>query len=84
MTMSTFHDCSGRSLAKHRVCVLGAGVIGLSTAVRIQEKSNASGGSPGVEVTLVADRFTPYTTSDGSGGFWEPYNLGNTPLAQIR
>lgn len=83
--MSNFKASTSRSaLAKTRVCVLGAGVIGLSTALRIQEESSDWGDSPGVEVTLVADRFSPDTTSDGSGGFWEPYKLGNTPLACIR
>ncbi|KAK7101032.1 D-aspartate oxidase-like [Littorina saxatilis] len=71
---------SGR---KNRVCVLGAGVIGLSTAVRILEDQPDT--PPGqVEVTVVADRFSPHTTSDGSGGFWEPYNLGDTPQQSIR
>ena len=73
-----------------RVCVVGAGVIGLSTAVRLQEVSAAEGWGtdrsqvPGVEVTVVADRFSPHTTSDGSGGFWEPYKLGDTPQQLIR
>ena len=82
--MSNFNASTSRFPAKQRVCVLGAGVIGLSTAVRIQEKSNDWGDIPQVEVTLVADRFSPHTTSDGSGGFWEPYSLGSTPMASVR
>ncbi|XP_076440195.1 D-aspartate oxidase-like [Babylonia areolata] len=64
-----------------RVCVIGAGVIGLSTAVRVLEESGKWGE---VEVTVVADRFSPHTTSDGSGGFWEPFTFGDTPLSLIR
>ncbi|XP_041358291.1 D-aspartate oxidase-like [Gigantopelta aegis] len=60
------------------VCVVGAGVVGLSSAVCIQEQL------PDVHVTLVADKFSPHTTSDGSGGFWCPHDLGNTPEALIR
>ena len=34
-------------------------------------------------VTLVADSFGRGTTSDGSGGLWEPYKLGDTPAQLI-
>ena len=37
----------------------------------------------GVAVTLVADSFGRGTTSDGSGGLWEPYKLGDTPAQLI-
>lgn len=50
-----------------RVCVLGAGVIGLSSAVCVQDML------PDVAVTVVADTFTPNTLSDGSAGFWMPF-----------
>lgn len=33
----------------------------------------------GAAVTVVADQFGRATTSDGSGGLWEPYKLGDTP-----
>ncbi|XP_048762321.2 D-aspartate oxidase-like isoform X2 [Ostrea edulis] len=57
-------------MKKPRVCVVGAGVIGLSTAVRIQNEL------PNYDVTVLADRFSPDTTSDGSGGFWQPHLVG--------
>eukprot|EP00058_Branchiostoma_floridae_P025556 XP_002611046.1 hypothetical protein BRAFLDRAFT_233542 [Branchiostoma floridae] len=41
-----------------RVCVVGAGVVGLSSAVCIQEKV------PGVQVTVLSEKFSPHTTSD--------------------
>lgn len=45
-----------------RIAVVGAGVVGLSTAVCIAEAL------PLCSVTLLADRFSPDTTSDGAAG----------------
>lgn len=45
-----------------QVAVVGAGVIGLSTAVCIAEAL------PLCAVTLLAERFSPDTTSDGAAG----------------
>lgn len=45
-----------------RVCVVGAGVIGFSTAVCVAEAL------PFCSVTLLADKFSPDTTSDGAAG----------------
>ncbi|XP_071836960.1 D-aspartate oxidase-like isoform X2 [Apostichopus japonicus] len=56
-----------------KVAVIGAGVIGLSTALRILQKL------PDVEMTIFADKFTPDTTGDGAAGFWEPSKIGDTP-----
>ena len=56
-----------------RVCVVGAGVVGLSTAVCLQETL-----PPGVEVTVVADKITTATTSDGAAGIFRP-TLAKTP-----
>nr|XP_003230569.2 PREDICTED: D-amino-acid oxidase [Anolis carolinensis] len=52
-----------------RVAVVGAGVIGLSTALCIHEQHH----STGLEVEVYADTFTPHTTSDGAAGLWQPY-----------
>ncbi|XP_029916227.1 D-amino-acid oxidase [Myripristis murdjan] len=54
-----------------RVAVIGAGVIGLSTAQSIYEQYH-SVVSP-LTVEVYADCFTPLTTSDGAAGFWQPY-----------
>uniref|UniRef100_A0A6B2L9K3 FAD dependent oxidoreductase domain-containing protein n=1 Tax=Arcella intermedia TaxID=1963864 RepID=A0A6B2L9K3_9EUKA len=51
---------------KRRIVVLGAGVIGLSCAWKLAQDERNS-------ICIVADLFTPNTTSDGAGGFWEPY-----------
>ncbi|XP_070555494.1 D-aspartate oxidase-like [Ptychodera flava] len=57
----------------HNIAVIGAGVMGLASAVRILENI------PRVTVTVMADKFSPNTTSDGAAGLWEPYAPGNTP-----
>ncbi|XP_065569577.1 D-aspartate oxidase-like [Artemia franciscana] len=61
------------------ICVVGAGIIGLSTAVVIQQKYGSA-----VSVTLIADKFSPNTTGDGAAGLWGPYLLGDTPHEKIR
>jgi glycine/D-amino acid oxidase-like deaminating enzyme len=55
------------------VCVIGAGVIGLSSACRVQDEL------PDVDVTVISDEFSPNTTGDGAAGFWRPYYVEGTP-----
>lgn len=50
------------------MAVIGGGVIGLTSALRICRAL------PGVGVTVVAERFED-TTSHGAGGLWKPYTL---------
>ncbi|KAL4636132.1 D-amino-acid oxidase isoform X1 [Arapaima gigas] len=61
-----------------RVGIIGAGVIGLSTAQCIYERYHSVISPLSIEV--YADRFTPLTTSDGAAGLWQPYlyDEGNT------
>ncbi|KAG9339553.1 hypothetical protein JZ751_023444 [Albula glossodonta] len=61
-----------------RVAIIGAGVIGLSTAQCVYEQYHSSV-SP-LTIEIYADRYTPLTTSDGAAGFWQPYlyDKGNT------
>jgi D-amino-acid oxidase len=62
-----------------KIAVVGAGIIGLSSAVRIQEEL----GLPNVHITLIAEKFSPETTSDGAAGIWGPYLLGDTPPQNV-
>ena len=55
-----------------RIAVIGAGVVGLSTAVLIQQHM------PGVDVTIIADKFDKDTTSDGAAGIFRP-TISMTP-----
>lgn len=63
-----------------RIGVLGAGVVGLSTATRIQQCL------PNAEVTIIADKFTTETTSHGAGGIFLPtYKVHHkTPRDRLR
>ncbi|XP_077417515.1 D-amino-acid oxidase-like isoform X2 [Vanacampus margaritifer] len=54
-----------------RVAVIGAGVIGLTTAQSIYEQYHSIVTPLIIEV--YADYFTPLTTSDGAAGLWQPY-----------
>lgn len=55
-----------------RIAVVGAGAVGLSTAVQIQELL------PSAKMTLIADKFTTETTSNGAAGIFNP-TLTKTP-----
>lgn len=50
-----------------RVIVVGAGVIGLSSAIRLQEA--------GFDVDIWAAELTPGTTSDKAAAFWYPFHV---------
>lgn len=65
-------------IPKVRIGVIGAGIIGLSSAVRIIETI------PGVDITVLAENFSPNTTGDGSAGFWKPYLLGDMPPETLK
>lgn len=66
-------------MSKRRsVCVVGGGVIGLSTAYVILTQRDD------VDVTVIADKFSPDTTGDVSAGFWCPFKSGNTPAHLMR
>ncbi len=57
--------------AREHVAVIGAGVIGLSTALQALDA--------GFDVTVYAREVTPHTISDGAGSLWEPFAPGGTP-----
>ncbi|XP_033750236.1 D-aspartate oxidase-like isoform X4 [Pecten maximus] len=54
------------------VVILGAGVVGLSTAINVQSIL------PNARVTIIAEKFDQETTSDGAAGIFRP-NLELTP-----
>jgi D-amino-acid oxidase len=62
-----------------KVYVVGAGVNGMSSAVQIAEHYPRSE----VEVIVVAEKMTPFTTSDLVAGLWGPYLSGDTPEDKI-
>lgn len=60
--------------ARSRICVLGAGISGLSTAVQIQNTGLDA------EIFIIADKFLHETTSAAAAGLWCPYLVGDTPV----
>lgn len=62
-----------------KVIVIGAGVNGLSSAVKIAEHFYRQS----VQVTLVSEDVSPNTTGDISAGLWGPYLIGNSPEEKI-
>ncbi|XP_041454044.1 D-aspartate oxidase-like isoform X3 [Lytechinus variegatus] len=61
-----------------RVGVIGAGIIGVSTAYNVQLLC------PNAEVSIIAAEFSPNTTSDGAAGFIQPYLAPGTPKEDIQ
>ncbi|XP_027603661.1 uncharacterized protein LOC114002094 isoform X2 [Pipra filicauda] len=61
-------------MAAPKVAVVGAGVIGLSTALCIVEAC------PSCSVTVLSDQFSPNTTSDVAAGMLIPHTYPGTPI----
>jgi len=60
-----------------RVAVVGAGIIGVTSAFAVK---NAF---PSYDVKIFADAFSPDTTGDVSAGLWGPFLLNDTPVEDI-
>ncbi|XP_072396798.1 D-aspartate oxidase [Diabrotica undecimpunctata] len=60
-----------------KVAIVGAGAIGLTTALAIQRKF------PNIDITIFTKEVSPHTTSDIAAGLWEPVYLGDTPEDKI-
>lgn len=67
--------------AMPNIAVIGAGVNGVASAIKILEHYLAEG-KP-ISVTIISEDFTPNTTGDGSAGLWGPYLLGGTPQSKV-
>jgi len=61
-----------------KICVVGAGVIGLSCAIRLQDELKD------IDITIISEEFSPNTTGDGSAGWIRPFLSGDTPEALMR
>ena len=62
-----------------RIAVIGAGVVGLSVAYELIREL----GEDNVDVTVIAESFMDQTTTYGSGGLWEPYQIAGTPEEDV-
>lgn len=54
-----------------KVVVIGAGVNGLSAAVKVAEYYQRDN----ISITLVSEEISPNTTGDGSAGLWGPVKI---------
>ena len=64
------------SLATKRIIILGAGIVGLSTAhrlIELYEKVNAKETYlKNLNIEIISEKFLKDTTSDGAGGIFRP------------
>ncbi|CAH0380899.1 unnamed protein product [Bemisia tabaci] len=60
-----------------KVCVLGAGIVGLNTALLLQKEY------PELRITLIADKINEETTSDGAAGIFRPGTSFQGPSEEI-
>jgi D-amino-acid oxidase len=58
-----------QATGERRVAVVGAGVMGLTTARLLQDR--------GFDVTIYTRELTPHTTSNVAGGQWSPASVAN-------
>lgn len=70
-------NISSFSTEMKSIAVIGAGVIGVTTAIQIQKDVS------NVSVTIITAKLSPDTTGDVSAGLWGPYLLGDTPSIDI-
>jgi glycine/D-amino acid oxidase-like deaminating enzyme len=62
---------------KVKIGVIGAGIIGTSSALRLIESI------PDIDITIIAEQWSPNTTGDGSAGLIYPYLMGKTSPQKI-
>ena len=51
-------------LRRKKVAIVGAGIMGVSTAICLQDED------PSLNLTIIAEKFSPDNTSDGAAGMW--------------
>jgi len=61
--------------SEKKICIIGAGIIGLGTAIQIIQDDSLKD----YRIEILATAFSPETTSDGAAGYWEPIFMGDTP-----
>lgn len=64
-------------MSQKNVCVLGAGIVGMTTAFMLKEKHKEW------EITVVADKFEQETLSDIAAGIFRPSTSFKGPTPEI-
>jgi D-amino-acid oxidase len=65
-------------MSKLHFCIVGAGVVGLSTALELKRYY------PKSKITICYEANKNETNSFGAGGFWEPYSIKGTPASKVK
>lgn len=60
------------SKVKSRITIIGAGIIGLTTACSLLKEYSSH---DDFQLLIVSEHFSPDTTGDVSAGYWEPYGF---------
>lgn len=71
MRLMTTSICCSATAARN-IAVVGGGVIGLTSALRVFERI------PEASVTIFAEKVATDTTSEGAAGLWKPYAVTGT------
>ena len=63
-----------------KVAIIGGGTVGLSVASKLIEErvNNFQDGNAVFFCSIIAEKFYEHTTSFGSGGLWEPYQIAGS------
>lgn len=64
-------------MSELNIAILGAGVVGLTTALELQNEFR------GAKVTIIANKFTTETTSDGAAGMFRPGTSFSGPTEDV-
>lgn len=68
------------------MAIIGGGTVGLSVATKLIEsieQAHFRKSVVSVTITIIAEHFYQNTTSFGSGGLWEPYQIAGTPDEKV-
>lgn len=65
-------------LVMARIAVIGCGVIGLTTAIAVQNTLGSA-----IKITIFTEKTTPNTTTDLAAGIWSPQFLAKTDNNKI-
>jgi len=58
------------NLNNRKIVILGAGIVGLTSATRLIENFEKVNKQNALDITIISDNFDLDTTSDGAGGLF--------------